>query len=431
MKQRIILVILLLLISSINYSLTSVQPQQAYISRELVFTVYADGVVMVEYDVEMDVTYPRVQVELFGKIFEDMIVEDPNGIPLDYSLIENGVNIYSLGASSATITYFTSDLTNKSARVWDLSINSPINCNVVLPKEATIISLNQVPLTITVIDDKTLLIMPEGLLEISYLVGIAGTRENALSLITEAETKILELKTLKIIVTEAETELEEARNAFNIGKYADAELYAEKAKQIAFETETTALQANNTINEGKDLIETAKNERRTKGLEQAEALLLQANDKYAEGDYEKSLEFSTRAKLEAENATPPSIIENNYLLFVIIIVLISLVILLSRRTKKQELPKPTEEKKIVDLEKIFRENPTLRYNDREILEFIAEKGGEALETEIREKFELPRTTAWRTAKRLQKEQIIDVQKIGEQNLLKIKEEYLHKKNGGS
>jgi hypothetical protein len=430
MNREIVFWTLFILIFSINSSLVSVQAQQDYIPKELVLTVYADGVVMVEYDIELNLTYPRVQVALFGEIYEDIIIEDPNGIPLDYSLIENGVNVYSLGANSATITYFTSDLTNKSARVWDLSVNSPIDCSIVLPKEATIISLNQVPLTITIIDDKTLLIMPKGLLEISYLVGVAGTRENALFLITEAETKILELKGRNIIVTKAEAGLEEAKNAFNTGKYADAELYAENAKQIALQTETTAIQSNNAIIEGQNLIETAKNEGRTGGLDQAEALMLQANDEYAEGDYEKSLELSAEAKFEAENATTPSILESNYLWFVIIIAIIAIAALLSRRFRKRKLPEPPEEKKIVDLKKIFIDNPTLRYNDREILEFIAEKGGEALETEIREKFELPRTTAWRTVKRLQREQIIDVQKIGEQNLLKIKEEYLQDKSGG-
>ena len=431
MNRRIIIFILFVLISSINSSLTSVQAQQDYVSRELVFTVYADGVVMAEYNVELDVTYPRVRVALFGEIYEDMIIEDPNGIPLDYSLIENGVNVYSLGASSAKITYFTSDLTNKSARVWDLSINSPINCNIVLPVEATIISLNQVPLTITIIDDKTLLVMPEGLSEISYLVGVAGTRENALFLITEAETKILELKDRNIIITKAEAGLEEAKNAFSTGKYSDAEIYAENAKEIALETENIAIEANITIIEGQNLIETAKNEGRTVGLDQAEALMLEANDKYTEGDYEQSLELAVKVKFEAENATVPSILESNYLWFVIIIAIISFVALLSRHSRKRKLPEPPEEKKIVNLEKIFLENSTLRYNDREILKFIAEKGGEALETEIREKFELPRTTAWRTTKRLQKEQIIVVQKIGEQNLLKIKEEYLQGKSGGA
>ena len=430
MNREIILWTLFILIFSINSSLVSVQAQQDYIPKELVLTVYADGIVMVEYDVELDVTYPRVEVVLFGEIYEDLIIEDPNGIPLDYSLIENGVNVYSLGANSARIIYFTSDLTNKSARVWDLSLNSPVNSSIVLPDEATIISLNQVPLTITIIDGKTLLIMPEGLLEISYLIGVAGTRENALFLITEAETKVQELKGRKIIVTKAEAGLEEAKNAFSIGKYADAELYAEKAKQIALEIETAAIQGNNTIIEAQNLIEIAKNEGRTKGLDQAEVSMQQANDKYAEGDYEKSLELSTKAKFEAENATTPSILESNYLWFIIIIAIIAITALLLRSFKKRKLPEPPEKKKIVNLQKIFKENPTLRYNDREILEFIAEKGGEALETEIREKFKLPRTTAWRMTKRLQKEQIIDVQKIGEQNLLKIKEEYLQGKSKG-
>ncbi len=430
MNREIVLWTLFILIFSINSSLVPVQAQQDYIPKELVLTVYADGVVMVEYDVELDVTYPRVEIVLFGEIYEDLIIEDSNGIPLDYSLIENGVNIYSLGANSARIIYFTSDLTNKSARIWDLSITSPVDSNIVLPEKATIISLNQVPLTITILDGKTLLIMPEGLLEISYLVGVAGTRENALFLITEAETKVQELKGRKIIVAKAESDLEEAKNAFSIGKYADAELYAEKAKQVALETEAAAIQTNNTIIEGQNLIEIAKSEGRTKGLDQAEILVQQANDKYAEGDYEKSLELSTKAKFEAENATTPSILESNYLWFIIIIAIIAITALLLRSFKKRKLPEPPEKKKIVNLKKIFKENPTLRYNDREILEFIAEKGGEALETEIREKFKLPRTTAWRMTKRLQKEQIIDVQKIGEQNLLKIKEEYLQGKSEG-
>ncbi|WP_455278329.1 helix-turn-helix transcriptional regulator [[Eubacterium] cellulosolvens] len=424
MNRRIILWILLILVLSINSSLTSVQAQQNYVPRELVLTVYADGVVMVEYYVGLDVKYPRIQVVLFGDIYEDLIIEDSNGIPLDYSLIENGVNVVSLGASSARITYFTSDITNKSARVWDLSLNSPINCSVVLPAAATIISLNQVPLTITVIDSKTLLIMPEGFLEISYLLGVAGTRENALFLITEAETKIQELKDQKIIATKAEDDLEEARNAFSIGQYADAELYAENAKQIASETETSAIQANNSIIECQNLIEIAKNEGRTEGLDHAETLIQQAKDQYTQGDYEKSLELSAKAKFEAENAATPSILTSNYLWLIIIIAIIVIAAILSRRFKKQKIPEPSEEKRIVNLKKIFDENPTLRYDDRKVLAFIAEKGGEALETDIREKFELPRTTAWRMAKRLQKEQIIDIQKIGEQNLLKIKEEFL-------
>ncbi|OGD52928.1 hypothetical protein A3K80_03125 [Candidatus Bathyarchaeota archaeon RBG_13_38_9] len=427
MNREIVLWTLFILIFSINSSLVSVQAQQDYVPKELVLTVYADGVVMVEYDVELDVTYPRVEIVLFGEIYEDLIIEDPNGIPLDYSLIENGVNVYSLGANSVRIIYFTSDLTNKSARVWDLSINSPVNSSIVLPEEATIISLNKVPLTITIIDGKTLLIMPEGLLEISYLVGVAGTRENALFLITEAETKVQELKDRKIIVAKAEADLEEAKTAFSIGKYADAEIYAEKAKQIALETETAAIQANNITIEVQNLIEIAKSEGRTRGLDQAEVLMQQANDKYVEGDYEKSFELSNKAKFEAENTTTPLILESNYLWFIIIIAIIAITALLSRHFKKRKLPEPPEKKTIVDLKKIFKENPTLRYNDREILEFIAEKGGEALETEIREKFKLPRTTAWRMTKRLQKEQIIDVQKIGEQNLLKIKEEYLQGK----
>ncbi|MGB6681622.1 MAG: hypothetical protein WBF08_09925, partial [Candidatus Bathyarchaeia archaeon] len=69
MNREIVLWTLFILIFSINSSLVSVQAQQDYIPKELVLTVYADGVVMVEYYVELDVTYPRVEVVLFGEIY--------------------------------------------------------------------------------------------------------------------------------------------------------------------------------------------------------------------------------------------------------------------------------------------------------------------------------------------------------------------------
>jgi len=61
----------------------------------------------------------------------------------------------------------------------------------------------------------------------------------------------------------------------------------------------------------------------------------------------------------------------------------------------------------------------LRFDDREILRFVKEKGGRAIEAEIRERFSLPRTSAWRQAKRLEKLGFVKISKLGTQNQVEL------------
>ena len=64
--------------------------------------------------------------------------------------------------------------------------------------------------------------------------------------------------------------------------------------------------------------------------------------------------------------------------------------------------------------------PNLRQDDKEMIEFLFEKGGQAYESEIRKKFIQPRTTMWRAVKRLEREGIVEIEKKDQQNLVKIK-----------
>ena len=56
----------------------------------------------------------------------------------------------------------------------------------------------------------------------------------------------------------------------------------------------------------------------------------------------------------------------------------------------------------------------------EIIKFIHENGGEALESELRKKFLQPRTTMWRAVKRLERQGKIEISKKDQQNLVKLK-----------
>ena len=61
----------------------------------------------------------------------------------------------------------------------------------------------------------------------------------------------------------------------------------------------------------------------------------------------------------------------------------------------------------------------LRPDDLKVLNFIQEKGGRVLEPEIRMKFALPKTSAWRQIKRLERMGYVKVAKIGSQNQIEL------------
>jgi uncharacterized membrane protein len=61
----------------------------------------------------------------------------------------------------------------------------------------------------------------------------------------------------------------------------------------------------------------------------------------------------------------------------------------------------------------------LRFDDKEILRFVKEKGGRAIEAEIRERFSIPRTSAWRQARRLEKLGFVKISKLGTQNQVEL------------
>lgn len=62
----------------------------------------------------------------------------------------------------------------------------------------------------------------------------------------------------------------------------------------------------------------------------------------------------------------------------------------------------------------------MRGDDRALMLFITENGGQALESDLRKKFLLPRTTMWRTVKRLERQGLVTVEKRDSQNLVRLR-----------
>ncbi len=164
------MIIVLLLAVTSQLSFPTAVGQDPVSPHSLLFVVYLDGYVFVEYGVEVNQTYPEVNVTLFGETYEDLLVVDEQGLPVDFSQFDNTISVSSLGVGSLRIAYFTSDLTSKLGRIWTLSTEVPINVTVELPLEASIVSLGAVPELIESQDGIVILVMPPGLLGVSYII---------------------------------------------------------------------------------------------------------------------------------------------------------------------------------------------------------------------------------------------------------------------
>ena len=123
--------------------------------------------------------------------------------------------------------------------------------------------------------------------------------------------------------------------------------------------------------------------------------------------------------------------EDNYLYIIIggiisgiiVIVLVSVIIIVrnkQKNVKKIDQVLTIQKNDILDLETIFKLKSDLREDDKELVKFIFNNNGEALESELRKKFLQPRTTMWRAVKRLEREGVVEIQKKDLQNLVKLR-----------
>ena len=159
----------LLLLTASPFCSILVSANGAVTSEALTLTVYLDGFVQVNHELEINQTYPSVNVSLLGEAYEELLVADEQNLPLDYAVVNGEANIHSLGASRIRLSYFTADLTSKTGKYWTLSTEVSVNATVVLPEAASIISLNGVPELIESSNNQVSVVMPPGILEITYI----------------------------------------------------------------------------------------------------------------------------------------------------------------------------------------------------------------------------------------------------------------------
>ena len=153
------------------------------------------------------------------------------------------------------------------------------------------------------------------------------------------------------------------------------------------------------------------------------------------GSAEINFIFSTPVTSSTNQPANPTDSSLDYTTAVIIgfpvIGAVTVISLILRKRQSKLTPSATDTKaiiekrqeiKTIDTETIFKIRPEMRDDDKEIVKFISESGGQVLESDLRKKFLQPRTTMWRAVKRLERLGVVEISKKDLQNMVKLKEE---------
>ena len=347
--------------SCIQYALSS--------TKALEFTIYADGTTHIFYQTDVDPQSPDFMLGLYGNTTDNLVVQDQNGTLLSSKANADDIDIATLGASTIKVDYDTSDLVSKNGKTWTFHVNSPVDYSVLLPANAVIVGMSATPTNLQVVDGQSLISFSSGPTDINYVFGVLGTSQTATLAIQKAQDFINTVNSEGIKTPLASEKLDEANTAFNQGRYSDSEALANDAKNLAVQEQQTALSI---------------------------------------------------PKPSTDNNTTPILIAGGAAAAAT-----TVFIILRKSKTAKEVPIPQIPKSDYippDKETIFRLKPELRQEDKDIVAFVSEKGGQVFESELRKKFLLPRTTMWRAVKRLEREGVVEIEKVDQQNLIKLKVE---------
>lgn len=417
--RRLLLFLMLLLLCIPSSYAQEVTP------RSLDVKIYTDGSTLLTYVVDCDPSNVRVNVSLFSRTYGNLVIRNEEGLPLDSTATDSGFIIDTLGASKLTIVYSTSDLTTKQGPIWDLNLTSPIKAKITLPEGAAILDMSDIPLDIGISSGVQYIVLPQGEIYLSFILSIPNLSAEAQGAIDNAESYFLLLESEGYILTNARQELSQAQQLYADNQYSSAKNLALKSMETADQTIGLADAANVEIVQAEINIGNARDEGRTEGLTQAEETLAAAKAYYIQGLY---IEASTSAKQASQLALSSDRPDDGSLILYIagvIIVLAAVGLVYYRKSRKVESFQETTEHELksINLEKIFKDHD-LRMEDREVIRYLAENNGEAFATEIRDRFDMPRSSAWRLIRRLISLNIVEEVKVGNQSLVKIRGKYM-------
>lgn len=427
--------------------------------------ILSNGDSIVQYDLRLKSNTSEITLPLIGGNINEILVRNYLSKYLAYTFnsVTNEIKINSQNESQIRITYQTPDLVNKQEREWSFLIDSAFPFTVKLPNDAVVTNLGeQSPSLIRKLGGQNLLSFDKGRISIDYVIGYAGTREQATISINSAELDLAKAESehLGMNLGSVKDILLNAKTALNQSNFIDAERLATNASDLSstitesFEISKDMMSnATRKIEEFQDMnVDTS----------QASEFVSKSNIEFSQGNYPKAIEYATLAlnSLDVPGQEQPFLYSSTaYLLLIPLAVSVGFFILRKYKRKSnaqmQDAVNKNDPYNSDNQTKIYKENSfveqqsageeqtntevtpeksnlqnfvsdairhkgNLKPEEKDILLYISEKEGAAFEGEIRNKFILPKTSLWRLIKRLERENLIEVTKIGGQNLIKLK-----------
>ena len=374
MKLRVLPALFIIFLTFFTFNGSTVAAQEIDFEVESYdLQIYRDGLVHVAQILSVNDTFPAITVPLLNSSVSNFIVLDENQTLLDYVLDGSNLTVFTLGTEKVSIEYDTHSLTRKDFEEWSLIVTTSFNLTVLLPEESSIVYMSEIPSSIDLEDKKITLSLFPGSWEISYI----------LSNLVPSEFKVADLNispfnaivgeevTISVLVT-------------NLGVHSGSFSLPLIVNQTIQETRTVTLASGES--------------------EKIDFKII----KQAPGTYNIEVE----GLIGTLSVTPVSSIgiPIEYLIviasIVVAIFLISIFVIKRRK---------------VNVDKIFRDFPQLNTEEKNVILFLSENEGKGFESQIRERFpEIPRTSLWRLVKRLEKLEIIKVNKIGLENQVELR-----------
>ena len=278
--------------------------QNSYSStKSMDLIIYSDGSTHISSEIEVDSLEVNFALSLFGNQIDNFVAIGENDVLLSAEIVNDTATVGTFGSSTISINYDIHDLVSKEGRIWTFTLDAPADYTLLMPENSVIVGMSALPLNMEIVDEKTRLVLPNGLSEINYVFG-------TLTMFPPTPTPENEFDSTLIIIG-------------------------------------GAVAAAGTIG----------------------AVLLK------------------RSQKKPERIATTTMIETG---------------------------------KPIEPETIFNLRPDLREDDKELINFIFNNGGQAFESELRKKFLQPRTTMWRAVKRLERQGIIEIVKKDLQNLVKLR-----------
>lgn len=335
----------------------SAQPgDYSIISVELV--VYRDGVVRAIYWLAVNESAPLVALPLLAPAVGNILaLDEASGAPLSYEVNATHLAVASLGASLVRVEYESSRLVEEEAGVWTLRVEAPHPFNLTLPAGAVVVYLSGLPLQIRGVDNRTQLALEAGTWEVSYTLP-----EEVEAALPEPTTTTTQVET-----TPAATEPTTTPTSFN-GTAGQTLIINTTSATLTTTSPSATTPPATTTSTAQSPVSTGKTTTISEPTGPSQPLDL--------------LLLATLAVMGGLMAA----------------------FLWRRRPRRVVSPDLLE---------------GLRPDDLEVLRYLAERSGSAWESELRDRFLLPKTSMWRLVRRLERRGLVHVRRVGGQNLVEL------------